>query len=137
MRAVCVWAACIVVVGAATLTGCDHSSPGPSAAAISEATPVPAPAPPAADVTISNVTISNFAYAVRAPLTPGQQVRVVNDDQANHSVTADANAAFDVRVSGGGGITTFTAPMTPGVYPFHCKYHAQMRGSLTVQMDDQ
>ena len=132
MRGVCVWSACIVVGGAATVTGCDHSSPGPSAAAISEATTAPAPAPPAADVTISNV-----AYAVRAPVTPGQQVRVVNDDQANRGVTADANAAFDVSVSGGGSITTFTAPMTPGVYPFHCKYHPQMQGSLTVQIDDQ
>ncbi|WP_349254685.1 cupredoxin domain-containing protein [Mycobacterium sp.] len=25
------------------------------------------------------------------------------------------------------------APTTPGTYPFHCRYHANMHGSLIVQ----
>jgi plastocyanin len=127
MRATSVLVTC-VVVGATTLTGCGATSPGPSAAAISDFTPVRAPAAPVADV-----TISNFAYAVRAPLKPGQLVTVVNDDGANHSLAANVDDVFDVRVSGGGGIESFTAPMTPGVYAFHCKYHANMQGTLTVQ----
>jgi plastocyanin len=28
---------------------------------------------------------------------------------------------------------TFAAPTTPGTYPFHCRYHANMHGVLTVQ----
>jgi hypothetical protein len=45
---------------------------------------------------------------------------------------ADESNLFDIRVSGGG-IQSFTAPTTPGTYPFHCKYHANMHGLLTVQ----
>ena len=56
-----------------------------------------------------------------------------HDAQGSRTVTADANNVFDVRVSGGGGIATFTAPTTPGTYPFHCKYHANMQGTLTVR----
>jgi plastocyanin len=81
----------------------------------------------------SEVTISDFAYTVPASVSPGQQITIVNKDSANHTVTADADNLFDIRVSGGGGIETFTAPTSPGTYPFHCKYHANMHGSLTVQ----
>ena len=81
----------------------------------------------------SQIVISNMAYAVPASVRPGQQVNIINQDDPNHSVTADANNLFDVRVSGGGGIKSFTAPMSPGAYPFHCKYHTNMHGTLTVQ----
>lgn len=81
----------------------------------------------------SEIVISDFAYTVPASVSPGQQITIVNKDSANHTVTADANNLFDIRVSGGGGMETFTAPTTPGTYPFHCKYHANMHGSLTVQ----
>ncbi|HME47500.1 cupredoxin domain-containing protein [Mycobacterium sp.] len=87
-----------------------------------------APAPAA-----GQIVISNFAYTVPASVSPGQQITVVNKDDANHTVTSDQDNLFDVRVSGGGGVETFTAPTTPGVFPFHCKYHANMHGTLTVQ----
>jgi plastocyanin len=88
-----------------------------------------APAVPAG----SEIVISNFAYTVPASVSPGQQITIVNKDDANHTVTADQDDLFDVRVSGGGGVQTFTAPMTPGSYPFHCKYHADMHGTLVVK----
>ncbi|HYO02788.1 MAG TPA: plastocyanin [Mycobacterium sp.] len=90
--------------------------------------PTATPAPPRADI-----VISKFAFSVPAPVRPGQQVTVVNDDENAQSLVADTNNAFDVRVSGSGGISTFTAPTTPGAYRFHCKYHDGMRGTLTVQ----
>ena len=126
MRAMPLLLAC-VVVGGAVLTGCGGHS-GSAEPTVANVSALPAPPVPVADI-----TISNFAFAVPAPLKPGQQVTVINDDQSSHSLSADANDAFDVRVSGGGGIATFAAPTTPGVYPFHCKYHANMHGSLTVQ----
>jgi plastocyanin len=92
------------------------------------ATPTPTSTAPVADI-----SISHFTYAVRGRVKPGQQLIVVNEDEASHSLAADAGNAFDIRVSGGGGIETLTAPMTPGTYDFHCKYHANMHGSLTVQ----
>ena len=80
----------------------------------------------------SEIVISNFAYTVPTSVSPGQQITVVNKDDANHTVTSDQDDLFDVRVSGGGGSQTFTAPSTPGTYPFHCNYHANMHGTLTV-----
>jgi plastocyanin len=80
----------------------------------------------------SQIVISNMNYAVPPSVKPGQQLTIVNNDSANHTVTADENNLFDVRVSGGGGTETLTAPTTPGTYPFHCKYHADMHGVLTV-----
>ena len=73
------------------------------------------------------------AYALPTADRPGQQLTFVNNDDPNHTVTADENNLFDIRISGGGGIHSFTAPTAPGIYPFHCKYHANMRGLLTVQ----
>ncbi|MEO3758047.1 cupredoxin domain-containing protein [Mycobacterium sp. B14F4] len=91
------------------------------------------PSTPQAQPTESQIVISNMAYTVPTSVRPGEQVTIVNEGGPNHTVTADENNLFDVRVSGGGGINSFTAPMTPGTYPFHCKYHADMHGTLTVQ----
>jgi plastocyanin len=128
MRATLRIAACVVAV-AGLMSGCgssDNAAPPPSSAvAVPTTSTTSAPAP--------DIVISNFSFAVRGPVKAGQQVNVVNDDQANHSLASDDNGAFDVRVSGGGGETAFTAPMVPGTYPFHCKYHANMHGSLIVQ----
>lgn len=125
-------AATTAVLAAVTtflLGGCsssgESSPPSSNAIAITSA--------PATNASVPDIVISNFGYAVRGPVKPGQQVSVVNDDQANHSLASDGNDAFDVRVSGGGGIATLTAPMTPGAYEFHCKYHASMHGTLVVQ----
>jgi plastocyanin len=89
--------------------------------------------PPPTVAAVPDIVISDFAYAVRGPVKAGQQVIIVDKDEASHSVTADAGNAFDVRVSGGGGTSTFTAPSAPGTYAFHCRYHATMHGSLIVQ----
>ncbi|MBV8929739.1 MAG: cupredoxin domain-containing protein, partial [Mycobacteriaceae bacterium] len=75
----------------------------------------------------------NFGYTVPPSVRPGEVVTVINNDGPNHTVTSDADNLFDVRVSGGGGFATLTAPSAPGTYPFHCKYHADMHGTLTVQ----
>ena len=55
----------------------------------------------------------------------------MNMDGENHTVTADSGNAFDVKATAGS-IVTFTAPKTPGRYPFHCAYHANMHGVLVV-----
>lgn len=108
--------------------GADNSAPPSSPDARITATPTSTPAAPAPDI-----GIANFTYMVRGPVKAGQQVTVVNNDESSHSVTADAGNTFDIRVSGGGGTTTFTAPTTPGTYAFHCKYHTNMHGSLIVE----
>jgi plastocyanin len=47
-------------------------------------------------------------------------------------VTADQGSAFDVDIRGGG-TATFTAPTAPGTYAYHCTYHPNMHGTLTVK----
>jgi plastocyanin len=74
-----------------------------------------------------------MAFSAPPSVRPGQQLTIINKDETNHTVTADENNLFDIRISGGGGKQSFTAPTTPGTYPIHCKYHASMHGSLTVQ----
>jgi plastocyanin len=48
-------------------------------------------------------------------------------------VTADEGSAFDVNVTGSGGTATFIAPSKPGNYSFHCFFHPDMHGTLTVK----
>jgi plastocyanin len=130
-----------VVASAGVLTACGgaNQSPSPSVpdntAAQSSATAMPSttPSSPAAQPAGSEIVISNFVYSVPASVSPGQQLTIVNNDSANHTVTSDANNVFDTVISGGGGTEPFTAPTTPGTYAFHCKYHANMHGSLVVQ----
>jgi plastocyanin len=99
---------------------------------MSDMAPMPAPGSTVVKSAASDIVISGFAYTVPGSLSPGQQVTVVNKDSVEHTVTADANNAFDVEVAGGAS-ATFTVPDTPGTYAFHCTYHPKMHGSLTVQ----
>ena len=115
---------------AALVSGCGGGSqpPAQSDAPLTSA-PISSSAPQAAG---PQIVISNMSYTVPPSVKPGQQVTIVNNDDANHTVTADENNLFDVRISSGGGVETLTAPTTPGAYPFHCKYHSSMNGVLTV-----
>ena len=88
----------------------------------------------AANAAAATITISNFAYEIPGAVAPGAEVKVINMDTAEHTVTADQNATlFDVEVKENGGTATFKAPSEPGTYAFHCTYHPNMHGSLTVK----
>ncbi|MCV7344650.1 cupredoxin domain-containing protein [Mycolicibacterium rhodesiae] len=89
----------------------------------------PSSAPSAAGPTIS---IADMKFSSPAPVSPGATVTVTNADGVEHTVTADAGAAFNVEV-GDKGTATFTAPSKPGTYPYHCTYHPAMHGQLVVQ----
>jgi plastocyanin len=117
----------------ALLTGCGSSGGTGEAAAAPTTSSSSSPAasssapPSAAEVVVH---ISGFAYQVAASVSPGATVSVMNMDGEAHTVTAD-EGAFDVVVAGGA-TSTFTAPTTPGTYAFHCTYHANMHGVLSV-----
>lgn len=78
------------------------------------------------------ITISGMRFGPALTVAPGATVTVVNNDGAEHSVTADTGDAFNAEVDGNGTLT-FTAPSAPGSYAFHCKYHPMMHGQLVVQ----
>lgn len=77
------------------------------------------------------IVISNFRFAVPATVSPGEQIIIRNEDTEEHSVTADSGDAFDVDVDGGESVTMIV-PSSTGAYAFHCEYHPNMVGSLTV-----
>ncbi|QCB99030.1 hypothetical protein E5206_13480 [Arthrobacter sp. PAMC25564] len=103
----------------------ESSSAMTSAAPGAEGSAAPAAAPA--------ITIKDFAFGDPMTVSPGATVSVTNMDTAEHTVTADQGSAFDVEVKGSGGNATFTAPSQPGTYTFHCIYHPNMHGTLTVK----
>jgi plastocyanin len=136
------------VIGLAALSACGSpspaqpSSPSPVSSAASAAgggmnstMPTPsgsstaAAAQPSAAAAV--ITINKFAYSVPSSVRPGATVTVLNKDGEAHTVTADSGEAFDDKASPGAS-TSFTAPMKPGSYPFHCTYHSNMHGVLVV-----
>lgn len=115
---------------AALVTGLAGCAPGGGS-------PAPqATASPAQGMTSSAapaITIKSFAYGDPITVSPGATVKVTNQDSADHTVTADQGQAFDAKVKANGGTATFTAPSQPGTYAFHCTYHPNMHGTLTVK----
>lgn len=77
------------------------------------------------------IKISMFAFTGPRSVNPGRKIKVVNKDSVTHSVTADGGE-FTLDVAAG---TTafFKAPMDSGKYPFHCRFHTSMMGSLKVK----
>jgi plastocyanin len=119
--------AAIVVATACGQSTVSHESVTTSAPAATPSAAAPAsPAPAEATITITNFEMSDVTVA------PGGRITVQNDDREQHTVTSNAAGAFSVDIPGRSK-TTFTAPMKPGSYPFHCNYHASMHGMLTVQ----
>jgi plastocyanin len=77
------------------------------------------------------ITIKNYGYSGTSTVKAGATVMVKNDDSVAHTVTADKGSAFDVNVKPGA-TATFKAPAKAGTYTYHCTYHAEMHGTLTV-----
>ncbi|MEA3136222.1 MAG: hypothetical protein QOJ26_490 [Thermoplasmata archaeon] len=81
----------------------------------------------------ARIVIQNFAYAPPAlTVAAGAMVSVENKDTTTHTVTSTGSTAFDTHDIAGGQTGSFTAPITPGTYPFNCAFHSQMKGTLTV-----
>jgi plastocyanin len=78
------------------------------------------------------IHISKFAYQTPASVSPGAKVTVMNMDGEAHTVSADSGSAFDTKIDPGAS-STFTAPMKPGTYAFHCTFHGNMHGMLVVK----
>jgi plastocyanin len=80
----------------------------------------------------ATVTIKSFAFSGPSSVSPGSKVTVTNEDSEAHTLTADGAGGFDVKIDPGAS-ATFTAPSKPGSYPYHCTYHSNMHGTLTVR----
>jgi plastocyanin len=129
----------MLTAGMFTLAGCAASgaqtSGGPAStthASSSSSSASSSPPGTSTGAATATIAIKSFAYEVPKSVEPGAKITVTDADSTSHTVTSDSGNAFDAAVPGGGS-ATFTAPMKPGSYPFHCKYHANMHGVLVVK----
>lgn len=122
----------LLLIGAIA-TACS-SAPAPSSSYGSTSSPVAMTGGPATSPAVagSTITISGMAFGDPLTVSPGATITIVNKDTVEHSVTSKPDAGFSTDIDGGEQ-KTFTAPTQPGVYPFVCKYHPNMKGTLTVK----
>jgi plastocyanin len=113
---------------ALVVAGCGSS--GTTGYGSTSAAPATNSAAPAASG--PTVTISGMNFGDPVTVSPGAQVAITNQDGVEHSVTSKTAGQFDTEVDANGQ-KTFTAPTQPGEYPFYCKYHSNMKGTLTVK----
>jgi plastocyanin len=103
-----------------------------SATSVSTTGTATTPATPPAVAAAAAITIKDFKFIVPASVAPGATVMITNADAQSHTVTSK-DGGFDVKVDGGGGVATLTAPKTAGTYTLTCDFHANMTGSLSVK----
>ena len=126
------------------LSGCGNAGmPGSGTASAPTAQPSSAPAtttgtaPPTSSqgtspaAAAAEILIKGFQYQGAETVSPGATISVTNEDIEAHTITADTGNAFDATIKVGTG--TFTAPTEPGTYPYHCNFHGNMKGTLTVK----
>lgn len=134
MKKICsLWAAIILISAIVTAcggsNGTSQTTEAATAAGTAGSSAAASESPAAAGATI---TIESMAFGEPLTVAPGAEITISNNDSAEHSVTSDTAGAFDVEVDGHEK-KTLTAPTQPGEYPFHCKYHPNMKGTLIVK----
>ncbi len=131
VAAVLALSACAGTSGSGTTAAPTLTEQFPSAPA---ATTEPAPAASSTGTTPAaapaEILIKGFKYEGADTVSPGAEITVTNEDIEAHTITADTGNAFDTITKVG--TTTFTAPTEPGTYPYHCIFHGNMKGTLTV-----
>jgi plastocyanin len=80
----------------------------------------------------NSIIIHHFAFSPNSlTVAPGATVTVTNKDQVTHTLTT-TRGGFNTGDIPGGTSKTFTAPNTPGTYPYICSIHQYMSGTLVV-----
>jgi len=78
------------------------------------------------------VAISGFSFSPRnITVTVGDTITWTNSDAQAHTATAD-DGSFDTGTIGNGGSGSATFA-TAGTFPYHCKIHSSMTGTITVE----
>jgi len=78
----------------------------------------------------ADITIVDFAFSpTELSVTEGQTISINNTGSVSHTFTTD-DGAIDQTISPGETVdVTLTGVTTGG---FHCRFHSQMTGTLTV-----
>jgi plastocyanin len=79
------------------------------------------------------IVIRDFGFRGDLTVRPGVTVKVVNKDSVTHTLTDKKTHKWDTGdIAPSGGTASFTAPTKVGHYPFGCKIHPEMMGTLVV-----
>lgn len=91
-----------------------------------------ATAPPAPQSGNAAVTIADFSFTAQSvTIAAGSTVTWKNNGQASHTASSDG-AEFDSGTLGSGASFSHTFG-TKGTFTYHCAFHANMTGTITVQ----
>jgi plastocyanin len=109
-----------------------------SVMAVSAQAQPPAPHIVARSAASPTIVIKDFGFSGDLTVRPGVTVKVINKDGFDHTLTDKKTHLWDTgRIAGNGGTATFTAPTKVGSYPFGCKIHPEMKGTLVVAIPAQ
>ena len=114
------------LAAAALLTGCGGDDENRSAGTAADTT--------AAAGAADTIRIKDFLYDPD-PVTvkAGQEITVVNEDSAPHTVTQEGDSpSFDSDTVKGGASGSLTFSKT-GTYAYYCLFHPTMKGRVTVE----
>jgi plastocyanin len=90
------------------------------------------PSPSPESSTSNNVSIVNMDYSPASiTVKKGTAVTWTNNDDVAHTVTADSGNAFDSGNMNKGKTFSHTFD-TAGTFAYHCMYHSNMHGKVTV-----
>ena len=128
-----------VPTATATRTAVPTATATPTAVPTAMATPKPTTAPrptPTPEPATAQITIKLFQFQPGTiTVQPGTRVIWTNQDDIEHSVTSgtppDGDGRFDSRFFGKGQTFAMTFEQ-PGEYPYFCRRHNSMTGTVTV-----
>ena len=78
-------------------------------------------------VTIQDLAFSPDCFAAAS----ASFITIENKDSVTHTFTIDGTQV-DVSIDGGQTFNGESAGLDPGTYPFHCKIHSSMTGTVIV-----
>jgi plastocyanin len=80
----------------------------------------------------ATIQIMNFMYMpMHLTVKAGTKVTFTNQDSTEHTATSETPGGFDTGTLQPGHAVTIEFSK-PGVYPYHCLFHAFMTASITV-----
>ena len=78
-------------------------------------------------VTIQGLAFHPDCFAAKS----ASSITIQNKDSVTHTFTIDGTQV-DVTIEGGTTFNGESAGLAPGTYPFHCKIHSTMTGTVIV-----
>jgi len=107
------------------------SSTGAGTAATATATATATAGSSATGATSQEIVVQGYKFP---PITAaaGSTLKLARKDVEAHTMTAN-DGTFDSTPFSPDKPTTLTVPTKAGSYPFHCKIHPTMHGTLVVQ----